>query len=85
MVMNSTYSVTDAQARLPMLIKEARDRPIAIQRRNTTVAYVVSRERMEAIAETLELLANPEALAAFRRDRAGKGKFFPVSVLGDEG
>ena len=83
--MNSTYSVSEAQARLPRLLKDASDRPIAIQRRNKTVAYVISRARMEAIAETLELLANPEALESFRRDRAGKGKFYPLTVLDDEG
>jgi len=83
--MNSTYSVTEAQAKLPRLLKDASDRPVAIQRRNETVAYVISRARMEAIAETLELLANPEALEAFRRDRAGKGKLYPLTALDDEG
>jgi hypothetical protein len=35
---------------------------MSILRRNETVAYLVSRERMEAIVETLELLSNPAAM-----------------------
>lgn len=83
--MVSTYSVSKAQARLPRLLKEARDRPIAIQRRHETVAHVISRTRLEATAETLELLANPRALAAMRRDRAGKGRCYPMAALGEAG
>ena len=48
-----------------------------------TVAYLVSRRRMEAIAETLELLANPEAMKAIRAHQVGKMKFFPLSSLGN--
>lgn len=83
--MSSTYSVTEAQAKLPQLLKEAKDGPVAIQRRNETVAFVISRERMEAIAETLEILANPEAMRAIVRDQAGKGSYHPLSALDDEG
>jgi hypothetical protein len=36
---------------------------------------------MEAIAETLEILANPDAMKAIRAHRAGKMKFFPLSSL----
>jgi hypothetical protein len=36
---------------------------------------------MEAIAETLEILANPDAMKAVRAHRARKMKFFPLSSL----
>jgi len=36
---------------------------------------------MEAIAETLEILANPDAMKAIRAHGAGKMKFFPLSSL----
>jgi antitoxin YefM len=79
--MSSTYSVTQAQANLPRLLRDAIDRSIAIRRHDETVAYLVSRERMEAIAETLEVLANPAAMKAIRTHRAGKLKLFPLSSI----
>jgi PHD/YefM family antitoxin component YafN of YafNO toxin-antitoxin module len=81
--MPSTYSVTDAQTNLPRLLKDAAHHSIAIRRRDETVAYLVSRERMEAIAETLEILANPRAMDAIRAHQNGKMKFFPLSVLNE--
>jgi PHD/YefM family antitoxin component YafN of YafNO toxin-antitoxin module len=79
--MPSTYSVTQAQTNLPRLLRDAVHHSIAIRRRDETVAYLVSRERMEAIAETLEILANPDAMKAIRAHQAGKIKFFPLSSL----
>lgn len=80
--MAATYSVTDAQANLPRLLKDAVDEgSIAITRHQETVAYLVSRERMEAITETLELLGNPQAMKAIRDYEAGKTKFVSLSAL----
>lgn len=81
--MSSTYSVSEAQTNLPRLLKDATHHSIAIRRRDETVAYLVSRRRMEAIAETLELLANPEAMKVIRAHQAGRMKFFPLSSLGN--
>ena len=82
--MASTYSVTQAQSQLPSLIKEAEDgTPVRIRRRDETVAFLVSRERMEAIVETMELLANPRAMKAIDAHRAGRTKFLPLSALDD--
>jgi antitoxin YefM len=61
-VMSSTYSVAQAQSQLPGLINKAEEgETIGISRRSETVAFLISRDRMEAIVETLELLASPEA------------------------
>ncbi len=79
--MRSTYSVSEAQAQLPALLKRAEQDLIAIARRDKTVAYLISAERMEAIAETLEIMADPKAMRALRRAREGKGKYYPVTVL----
>ena len=80
--MSSTYSVTQAQSNLPSLIRRAeKGEPVRILRRNETVAYLVSRDRMEAIVETLELLSNPEAVKAIGEHRAGKMRLAPLSVL----
>ena len=85
--MDSTYSVTQAQTNLPRLIKEAAaEGSIAITRHEETVAYLISRGRMDAIMETLELLGNPKAMEALHAYEAGKTKFLPLSALnGDEG
>lgn len=80
--MSSTYSVTQAQSNLPRLIRKAEEgQPVRILRHNETVAYLVSRERMEAIVETLELLSNPKAMKAIDAHRAGKTKFAALSEL----
>jgi len=82
--MASTYSVTQAQSQLPSLIKEAEEgAAVRIRRRDETVAFLVSRERMEAIVETMELLANPKAMKAIEAHRAGRTKFLPLSALDD--
>ncbi len=77
-----TYTVTAAQSQLPRLIREAEGgRPIAIRRRDQTVAYIVSRERLEAIIETIELLGNPAARKAIEDHRAGRMRFRPLSSI----
>lgn len=78
----STYTVSQAQSRLSELLKRAEQgEPVSIRRHNETVAYVVSRERMEAIVETLEILGNADAMRGIRRHRAGKLRFVPLSAL----
>jgi antitoxin YefM len=85
--MTSTYSVTDAQAKLPALVKHAENNLVAITRRQKTVAYLLSAARMEAIAETLEIMADPKAMAAIRKAKTGGGKYSSLSALDapDEG
>ena len=58
---------------------------IPITRHQETVAYVVSKDRMEAITETMELLADSEAMEQIRAYEEGRLTFRPVSVLDDEG
>ncbi len=83
--MRSTYSVTQAQSQLPSLIRKAEDgETIKILRHNETVAYLLSRERVEAIIETLEILANPDAMKAIAAHRAGKTKFLSLAALGGD-
>jgi len=82
--MASTYSVTEAQASLPAILKKAHSELIVVTRREKAVAYIVSAERMAGIVETLEIMADPEAMEAVRRARHGKGKYLPLAAL-DEG
>jgi len=84
--MKNTYSITRAQHDFPRLVREsAGSEAIAITRHDETVAYVVSSESMEAIVETMEVLANPRAMREIRAYERGKTTFHPLDVLDDEG
>lgn len=82
--MSDTYSVAEAQSQLPGLLKKVEaGEPVRIRRRDRTVAVLLSRSRMEAIVETMELLANPKAMAAIEAHRKGRAKLLPLSALDD--
>ena len=69
--MTSTQSVTQAQSSLPGLIRKAKKgESVVIRRQHETVAYLVSKDRIEAIVETLELLSNPAAMTAIGEHHA---------------
>jgi PHD/YefM family antitoxin component YafN of YafNO toxin-antitoxin module len=77
--------VTQAQSALPRLVREAEAGAlVGIARRDETVAYLLSRDHLEAIVETMGLLANPKARKAIEEHRAGRTRFVPVTALGDE-
>jgi antitoxin YefM len=80
----TTYSITSAQAKLPTLVRECVKGLITITKRDEAVAYVVSRERMETLIETLEILGNPKAMEAIRKDREGKTKYYPLESLDED-
>jgi prevent-host-death family protein len=82
--METTYSVTEAQAGLPALLKKAEEETIVITRRDKPVAYVISAERMLAIAETLEIMADPAAMKAVHKAREGKGTYMSLAALGED-
>jgi PHD/YefM family antitoxin component YafN of YafNO toxin-antitoxin module len=72
----STYSVTEAQAKLPTLLRELPVySPVALTRHDRTVAFLVSKDQMEGIIETMEILANPDSMRAIRDYEAGRMKF----------
>jgi antitoxin YefM len=75
----TTFDLAEAQARLPRLVRSKQT--VSLRKNDETVAFLVPRDRMEALLETMELLANPEAMRAIRRDQAGKSKYLPLSVL----
>lgn len=84
--MKTTYSVTQAQSNLPKIVREAAEGGpmVAITVRNETQAFLVSRERMEALVETMEILANPKAIEAIRKAEAGETKYYPIEALDDD-
>jgi antitoxin YefM len=78
----TTFDIAEAQARLPKLVRTKQT--VSLRQDNETVAFLVPRDRMEALLETMEILANPKAVRAIRRDQSGKGKYLPLSVLDED-
>ena len=83
--MATTYSITEAQAKFPALVREAAEHPVVITRRDKVVGYLLSPERFEALLETMEILANPEAMKAIHDAEEGKTKYHPISILDEPG
>ena len=80
--MDSTITITELQAQAPRFVRKAEhDGAVTIARHGRTVAFLVSRERMEAIIETLEIMGNPKAMKAIRNYEAGKSKFKDAACL----
>jgi PHD/YefM family antitoxin component YafN of YafNO toxin-antitoxin module len=79
--MSDTYTVRQAQAQLPRLLRSKKT--VTICRRDEPIFYLVPKPRWEAIAETLELLSNPKAMRTLRAAKAGKLKYKPLD-LNDE-
>lgn len=79
--MPDTYTIKTAQQKLSALVEEASDHPVTITKQGRAVAVLISIERMEAIGETMELLADPKAMAAIQKHRKGTAIYHDVSEL----
>lgn len=83
--MKTTYSITEAQAGLPGLIREAETgAPITLTRHDKTVAYVISRARMQAVTETLELISDRQAMEALEAARDPFTTYTPLDELDED-
>jgi hypothetical protein len=80
-LMVDSYTIKTAQQHFSSVVREAADHPVTITKQGKAVAVMMSIERMEAIAETMEVLADPKAMSAIRRHREGKSTYHPVSAL----
>lgn len=79
--MADTYTIKTAQQHFSSVVQEAEDHPVTITRQGRAVAVMMSIDRMEAIAETMEILADPKAMTALRRHREGRSNYQPASAL----
>jgi prevent-host-death family protein len=71
--MKNIASVAELQAGLSKFIKRAEtDGVVPVSRNGRTVAFLVSREKMAALLETMELQKNAELMELVKLDRAGK-------------
>jgi hypothetical protein len=77
--MNDTLTVTQGQAQFPALCRK--QKTTAITRNGEVVSFIVPRQKMADLLEQMEILANPEAMAAINKAKAGKTKDLPLSVL----
>lgn len=74
----STVNVTEAQANLPRLIRKD---SFAISRHGKVVGVYLSKDRIEALIETMELLGDEKFMAAFREYKSGRMKFKDIDEL----
>jgi len=74
-MMADSYTIKDARQKFSAVVQEAADHPVTITNQGRAVAVVMSIERLEAIAETMELLADPKAMAAIRKHRVKSRNF----------
>jgi prevent-host-death family protein len=82
--MKSTVTTTEAQANLPRLLKQLpKQKSVTITNHGRIAGFLVSKERMEAIIETMEVLANPAAMKAIRDYEAGTVKGKDISCLNE--
>jgi prevent-host-death family protein len=71
--MGKAYTIKEAQRNLTTMVRTAeRGEMATITRHNNPVVYVIGAEMMGAIAETMEILANPGAMRAIRAAESGK-------------
>jgi len=81
--MADSYSIKTAQRHFSNVVQEAQDHPVTITRQGKPVTVMMSVERLEAIAETMEILADPEAMKAINKARSGKAEYRDLSALDD--
>jgi hypothetical protein len=77
----STYTISQAQARLPRLIKED---SFAISVHGEVKGFYLSKQRLEAMIESLELLENPAFTVALNAHRSGRSKTYTVAQLDEK-
>jgi PHD/YefM family antitoxin component YafN of YafNO toxin-antitoxin module len=77
-----TLTVTQGQAQFPALCRK--EKTSAITRNGEVVVFIVPRKRMATLLEQMEILANPEAMTAIERAKAGKTVDYPLSAPDDK-
>jgi antitoxin YefM len=80
--MKSTYTIKEAQRNITSMVRTAERGQLAtITRHQMPVACVISPQRLSELLETMEILADPEAMESIRKAEANEGKVFNVKEL----
>ena len=83
--MSFTVTISELQAQAARIVKETERRGItAVTRHGRIAAFLVSKDRIEAMIETMEILSDPQAMKAIRKFESGKMKMEPVSCLDED-
>jgi hypothetical protein len=75
---DSTVNVTEAQANLPQLIRQD---SFAISRHGKIVGVFLSKDRIEALIESMELLGDPAFIQALAEYTTGRPRLYSVASL----
>jgi len=71
----NTCSISDLGRNPAAAVRRAQQKgSVTVSRNGRVVGFLVSRDRMEAILETLELMADADAMNAIRQYEAGKAQ-----------
>ncbi len=84
--MTTMYPIDEAQARLPDLFAEAADHLVCVRDGDRVLGYLVAPQQVEdweAQVETMEILANPEAMRALESARSGQAAYQTLQALDD--
>ncbi|MBL9217095.1 MAG: type II toxin-antitoxin system prevent-host-death family antitoxin [Opitutaceae bacterium] len=82
--MKDTYSVRELQRDTAAAVRAAESGTlVTITRHERPVVHVISAERLGGMIETMELLADPKFMAALKKEKAGKGRYYPLSSIED--
>jgi len=73
-----TYNIKEAQAELTKLCRAGRKFVIANRNRPVFVALPV--DDFEALIETMDVLADPQAMKVMRDARSGKASYHPLDL-----
>ena len=83
-LVENTYTIKTLQRNTAAAIEGAETgRLVTITRHDKPVAVIMSHERLGALVETMELLANPGAMKALRDAKAGRTRYTPFDELPD--
>lgn len=83
-LVKNTYTVKELQRETAAALRAAESGMlVTITRHERPVVHVISAERLGAMLETMELLANHKFIAQLEKLRAGKLKFRSASSLAD--
>ena len=80
--MKNTLTVTKAQAQFPAVCRSKET--VVVTKNGEVVSFIVPKARMAALLERMEILADPEAMAAINKAKAGKTKDYPLSILDED-
>ena len=78
----STITAAELHAQTPKILRQTQRRGMmAVTSAGQVTAFLVSRDRLMAMIETMEIQANPKAMKAIHEFESGQGKFYTVDEL----